>query len=200
MWFAQGAGDSVQIGIVLAWEFGVVCTRGGGTVQIGTVLAWDFCAVCTRGGTVQIGTALAWDFCAVCTRGGGYCADRDRISLGLLCGLHKGGGYCADRDHIGLGLLCGLPKGGGYCADSLMGLPLARCAAITRCAHIVHRNVLTSEKLLFYSSNTFESNVSCIRFYCWHSCVVPTGTPRTTVFGLLFDGEVVKCVCATNVI
>ena len=44
------------------------------------------------GGTVQIGTVLAWDFCAVCTRGGGYCADRDRISLGLLRGLHKGGG------------------------------------------------------------------------------------------------------------
>ena len=40
------------------------------------------------------------------------CADRDRISLGLLCGLHKGG-YCADRDRISLGLLCGLHKGGG---------------------------------------------------------------------------------------
>ena len=64
-------------------------------MQIGTVLAWDFCAVCTRGGgTVQIGTVLAWDFCAVCTGGGGYCADRDRISLGLLCGLHKGGVLC----------------------------------------------------------------------------------------------------------
>ena len=65
------------------------------------------------GGTVQIGTVLAWDFCAVCTRGGGYCADRDRIGLGLLRGLHKGGGYCADRDRISLGLLRGLHKGGG---------------------------------------------------------------------------------------
>ena len=62
---------------------------------------------------MQIGTVLAWDFCAVCKRGG-YCADRDRISLGLLCGLHKGGGgYCADRDRISLGLLRGLHKGGG---------------------------------------------------------------------------------------
>ena len=82
----------MQIGTVLAWDFCAVCTRGS-TVQIGTVLAWDFGAVCTRGGggTLQIGTVLAWGFCAVCTRGGGYCADRDRISLGLLCGSHKGG-------------------------------------------------------------------------------------------------------------
>ena len=40
---------------------------------------------------MQIGAVLAWDSCAVCTRGG-YCADRDRISLRLLCGLHKGEG------------------------------------------------------------------------------------------------------------
>ena len=60
---------------------------------------------------MQIGTVLAWDFCVVCTRGG-YCADRDRISLGLLCGLHRGG-YCAHRDRISLELLCGLHKGGG---------------------------------------------------------------------------------------
>ena len=40
---------------------------------------------------MQIGTVLAWDFCADCIRGG-YCAGRDRISLGLLRGLHKGGG------------------------------------------------------------------------------------------------------------
>ena len=69
------------------------------------------------GGTVQIGTVLAWDFCAVCTGGGGYCADRDRISLGLLCGLHKGGGggSVQIRDRISLGLLCGLHKGGVLC-------------------------------------------------------------------------------------
>ena len=81
---------------------------------------------------MQIGTVSAWDFLVVCTRGGGYCADRDRISLGLLCGLHKGGSVqiwtalaedcCAvctggrvvyNRDRISLGLLCGLHKGGG---------------------------------------------------------------------------------------
>ena len=43
------------------------------------------------GGTVQIGTVLAWDFCAVCTRGG-YCADRDRISLGLFAVCTRGEG------------------------------------------------------------------------------------------------------------
>ena len=32
-----------------------------------------------------------------------------------------------------------------------MGLPLARCAPITGRAHTVHRNVLTREKLLFFS-------------------------------------------------
>ena len=48
-------------------------------MQIGTVLAWDFCAVCT---TVQIGG------------GGGTVHNRDRISLGLLRGLHKGGVLC----------------------------------------------------------------------------------------------------------
>ena len=115
--------DRISLGLLCGLHKGEYCAdgdrislrllcslhKGGDTVQIGTALAWDFCAVCTRGrGTVQIGTALAWDFCAVCTRGG-YCADRDRISLGLLCGSHKGGGgYCADRDRISLGLLCGL--------------------------------------------------------------------------------------------
>ena len=59
---------------------------------------------------MQIGTVLAWDFCAVCTRGG-YCADRDRISLGLFA-LHKGG-YCAHRDRIELGTFARFAQGGG---------------------------------------------------------------------------------------